>query len=112
MVRQGLLKVQYHFRLFKSKAAALVLLWCLLTAIAHRLLYRILIALDGAQSSSFVVSGTAAFVVIATPFFGWLADAKLGNYKLMKMGITVSLMASILVSLFSLLIYNTSLIEQ
>ena len=110
---KGLLKVQYHFRLFKSKAAALVLLWCLLTAIAHRFLYRILFALDGAQRASFAVSGTAATALIAAPFFGWLADAKLGNYKVMKMGITVSLIASVLVSLFSLLMYNTSLnIEQ
>ena len=110
---QGLLKVQYHFRLFKSKAAALVLLWCLLTTIAHRLLYHILITLDRAQRASSVLSGTAAFALIAAPFFGWLADAKLGNYKVMKIGITVSLIASVLVSLFSLLMYNTSLnIEQ
>ena len=106
---RGLLKKQCHFRWFKSKTAALVLLWCLLTAIAHRSLYHILIALDGAQRVSFVVSGTAASAFIAAPFFGWLADAKFGNYRVVKMGITVSLAASVLVSLFSLLTYTTSL---
>ena len=101
--------MQYNFRWFKSKAAALVLVWCLLTGVAQRLLYRILITLDGAQRASFVVSGTATFALIAAPFFGWLADAKMGNYKVMKMGIIVILLASVLVSLISLIIYNTSL---
>ena len=89
---RGLVKIQYHFRWFKSKAAALVLWWCLLTATAHWLLYYILIALDKAERALFTctVSGTAASAVIAAPSFGWLADAKLGNYEVMKMGITVS----------------------
>ena len=73
---RGLLKIQYQFRWFKSKAA-LVLLWYLLTAIAHRLLFDILNALDGTQRVSFAVVGTAASALIAAPFFGWLADAKL-----------------------------------
>ena len=84
----GQLKIQYRFRLFKSKGVVLVLLWWLLTVIANRLLYHILFALDGAQRASFALSGTAAFALIAAPFFGWLADAKLGNYKVMKMGIS------------------------
>ena len=99
----GLLKIQYHFRWFKSRAAALVLLWCLLTTAAYRLLFHILIALDEAQRASFAVSGTAASALIAAPFFGWLADAKLGNFKVMKMGVTISMVSSILLSLFSLL---------
>ena len=106
---RGLLKIQYHVRWFKSKAAALVLLWCLLTATAHRLLYLMLLVLDGTQRVSFAVVGTAAFALIAAPFFGWLADAKLGNYRVVKIGITISFSASVLVSLFSLLTYNTSL---
>ena len=63
--------MQYHFRWFKSKAAALVLLCCLLTLTANRLLYHILIALDGACRASFTVAGTAASALIAAPFFGW-----------------------------------------
>ena len=43
------------------------------------------------------------------PFFGWLADAKLGNYKVVKIGITVSWLASVLMGLLCLLNYNTSL---
>ena len=104
---RGWLKI--HFRSFNSKRAVLVLVWCLLTTIAHRILYFILVALDKEEETSYTVSGTAISVLLATPFFGWLADAKLGNYRVGKIGIGLSLTASVLVSLFSLLNYNTSL---
>ena len=106
---RGWLKTQYYFRWFNSKAAVLVLVWCLLTTIAHRILYLILVALDKEEEASCAVSGTAISVLLAAPIFGWLADAKLGNYKVMKIGIGLSLTASVLVSLFGLLNYNTSL---
>ena len=104
---RGWLKI--HFRSFNSKRAVLVLVWCLLTTIAHRILYFILVALDKEEETSYAVSGTAISVLLVTPFFGWLADAKLGNYRVVKIGIGLSLTASVLVSLFSLLNYNTSL---
>ena len=65
--------------------------------------------MDRERRESYAVSGTAISVLIAAPFFGWLADVKLGNYRVTKMGITFSLMASAIVSLFSLIDYNTSL---
>ena len=54
-------------------------------------------------------TSTGISVIVAVPFFGWLADAKLGNYKVVKIGVAVSWLASVLFSLFSLLNYNTSL---
>ena len=61
------------------------------------------------ERKSFLILGTGISVVIAAPFFGWLADAKLGNYKVVKIGITISWLASVLLSFFTLLNYNTSL---
>ena len=58
---------------------------------------------------SLVVLGTSIFLILAAPFFGWLADAKLGNYKVVKIGVTVSMLSSVMVALFTLLYYNTSL---
>ena len=94
------------FRWFHSKGAALVLVWTFLIVATHRLLYLILDTMD---SERIIVLSTSVCIFVAAPFFGWLADAKLGNYKVVKIGITVSWLASVLVSLFTLLYYNTSL---
>ena len=70
------------------------------------MLYEVVVASIPILSASLYTGG---FVFVAVPFFGWLADAKLGNYKVVKFGITVSWLASVLLSLFILLLYNTSL---
>ena len=87
----------------------MVLLWALLSIIGIRMLYEVMVALDSGESVSFLISSAGVLAFVAAPFFGWLADAKLGNYKVVKIGITVSLFASVLLSLFTLLYYNTSL---
>ena len=98
------------FRSIHSKGAILVLTWTLLTVVVHRTLYLIRINTLGSDKKlSFVDSGTGICVLVAVPFFGWLADAKLGNYKVVKIGVTVSLLASVSLCLFSLLNCNTSL---
>ena len=65
--------------------------------------------LDAEKTIPFLIQGTGISVFVAGPFFGWLADAKLGNYKVVKIGISISWLASVLVSIFTLLYYNTSL---
>ena len=95
-----------NFRWFRSKGATLVLIWLLLTIAGNRMLFKVL---DAEERKTFLILGTGISVVIAAPFFGWLAGAKLGNYKVVKIGIIVSWVASVLLSLFTLLYYNTSL---
>ena len=73
------------------------------------MLYDLLFALESRWRALLVVSATCVCVFVAVPFFGWLADAKLGNYKVVKIGITLSLLSSVMVSLLSLLYFNTSL---
>ena len=102
----GLSQGVLNFRWFQSKGAAFVLIWLLLTITGNRMLFEVLYA---EERKSFLILGTGISVVIAAPFFGWLADAKLGNYKVVKIGITISWLASVLLSFFTLLNYNTSL---
>ena len=102
---QGSLK----FRWFHSKGAALVLVWTLLTIAGNRMVYEATRNALISGGKLHFISSTSVSVIVAAPFFGWLADAKLGNYKVVKIGITISWLASVLVSLFSLLSYNTSL---
>ena len=101
---QGLLK----FRWFHSKGAALVLVWTLLAVAGYRVSYKVMLLLMPAESF-LITSSTGVLVVAAAPLIGWLADAKLGNYKVMKIGITLALLSSVLVSVFSLLNFNTPL---
>ena len=98
--------LRLKFRWFHSKGAALVLVWGLLTVMSNRMVYEVL---EKEERASFLILGTGISVVVTAPFFGWLADARLGNYKVVKIGITVSWLASVLGSLFTLLYYNTSL---
>ena len=84
----------------------MILIWVLLTFAGSRVLYKVVYS---ENRTLFFMSGIGISLIVAVPFFGWLADAKLGNYKVVKIGITISWLASVQVSLFSLLYYNTSL---
>ena len=86
-----------------------MLLSSLLATATHRILYKLLVGIESGGMGLLVVSGTSTCVLVGVPFLGWLADAKLGNYRVVRIGIVVSLLASVLVSLFSLLYYNTLL---
>ena len=105
----NLCKGSLKFRWFYSKGAALVLVWALLTIAGNRIAERVLKASFQEDRMPFLLTSTSIYVIVAVPFFGWLADAKLGNYQVAKIGIAVSWLASVLLSLFSLLNYNTSL---
>ena len=84
----------------------MVLVWALLTIAGNRIVYEVTMNESFSDDIMSLISSTS---IVAVPFFGWLADAKLGNYKVVKIGITVSWLASVLVSLFCLLSHNTSL---
>ena len=89
----------------------MVLVWTILTIAGNRFEYRVLEGsfLEDFNKMPSLLPSTSISVIVAVPFFGWLADAKLGNYKVVKIGITVSWLASVLMGLLCLLNYNTSL---
>ena len=106
---ENLSRCFFKIRWFNSKGAALVLVWTLLGTVGCRVSYELLASLNPWRISLLTISVTGVSVTAATPFFGWLADAKLGNYKIVKIGITLTLFSSVLLSVFSLLNINTSL---
>ena len=78
-------------RWFYSKGAFLVLLWTTLVSAAVRSYWTILgerILLNGIElggiNSSRVFIALPFLVYITIPLLGWLADAKLGNYRVFK----------------------------
>ena len=102
---RGLLKLRW----FHSKGAALVLVWTLLGTAGYRVSYELMASLTESKS---LLIGAGVPIIVAAPFFGWLADAKLGNYKVVKISITLSFLSSVLFSLFCLINFNTSLSSE
>ena len=66
----------------------MVLVWTLLAVAGYRASYKVMLFLIPAKSF-LIISSTGVSVVAAAPLIGWLADAKLGNYKVVKIGITL-----------------------
>ena len=95
------MKCKYSVRYFSSKGAYLVLLWTLLIfVVIQSLSYSIsitiknIIPLPSMNVHSLILNLIAVvIVVISAPLSGWLADAKLGNYKTFQFG-TVLLFVS------------------
>ena len=95
------MKCQYKIRWVSSKGALLVLIWTLL--------YDFVIIFFN-YSSSFAIKGNndpsvvtewlylipLPFVLLSTPLFGWLADAKFGYYKVFRVGISLVFMSTML----------------
>ena len=83
---------KYQVRWFYSKGAFLVLLWTTLVSAAVRSYWTILgerILLNGIElggiNSSRVFIALPFLVYITIPLLGWLADAKLGNYRVLNL---------------------------
>ncbi len=101
---------KYRVRYFYSKGAFLVLVWTLLMIIAfisinHNLAtfnpqcdqeqYKIL--------SKWMLAIPVVIGLLGAVFSGWLADAKLGNYRVMKYSIILLFITSISSSIVTLL---------
>ncbi len=84
-------KCKYRVRWFYSKGAFLVLVWIMLLTITcfsvgHvlNITYTTILQNDGLNIPKWVNAITAIFGMFRAVFSGWLADAKLGNYRVMK----------------------------
>ena len=104
---------KYRIRWFNSKGAALVLLWIILiSASVSTLLYvfQDLTLLFGSNGKKVLVWITIAVLcvscLVCAPLAGWLADARLGNYKVFKTGCVFLFIASVMACLYVLVITN------
>ncbi len=93
---------KYRVRRFYSKGALLVLIWTTLIsatiwgcqAVLGTRINKIL------PRYHYVEIILPAPFYICIPFFGWMADAKYGNYKVFKFGSMVLFFAAVLASMF------------
>ena len=95
---------KYRIRWFNSKGAALVLVWNLLISASAWYLFRVnTILLSGLNSndsngtSFWIYQGAVGILLlVCAPLSGWLADARLGNYKVFKIGCVFVFFASVM----------------
>ena len=94
------MKCKYRARWFSSKGAFLVLLWTLLLGIGCTLLLFIT-AKCTVRSASVPLRWSSSIstllsVIVSAPLSGWLADAKVGNYKVFKVGVVLLFTSSVM----------------
>lgn len=104
---------KYRMRWFHSKGAFLVLISNMLISASVLALYRLydrtVFAKNGVfgpDSLSFVLCVPFFALIVSAPLSGWLADARLGNYKVLKLGYVLIFSAAV-VGCLSLLIFKT-----
>ena len=101
------MKCKYRVRWFSSKGAFLVLLWTLLITISCSLLVHTIDNRDaGGISVRLKWISTIPLllsVIVSAPLSGWLADAKLGNFKVFRVGAVLLFISTVITCLFMIL---------
>ena len=94
------MKCKYRVRWFSSKGALLVLLWTLLVVISCSLPSHIEAARLNSGPSRWLVVIPVMLLFVSAPLSGWLADAKFGNYKVLKIGIVLLFISAVMNCLY------------
>ena len=91
------MKCKYRVRWFSSKGAFLVLLWILLLTIAFNLIVKtVTLHRHSLVLLAQYFLGPIILAFVCAPLSGWLADAKLGNYKMFRFGVVLSFISAVL----------------
>ena len=99
-------------RWFRSKPAALVLVWTLCSCTAlwsiNSTTHNAYRGLKWTGNQSFVLSSAvpAVVIVFAIPFSGWLADSRFGNFKVFKAGSVLLFIGSVSTAMFIFFNYH------
>ena len=106
MSRNGC-KCKYRVRWFYSKGAFLVLVWIMLLTIACVSVSHVFHVFRQRLDVNFVIPKwlytiPVVFGLFGAVFSGWLADAKLGNYRVMKYSFVLLFLISLLSSAVTL----------
>ena len=100
------MKCKYRMRWFSSKGAFLVLLWTLLVAIGCSLTsvqtFDFFNNIAYAPSKWFLPI-SMMITLVSAPLSGWLADARLGNYKTFRIGVVLLFISTVMNCLFLIL---------
>ena len=97
-------KCKYRVRWFYSKGAFLVLVWVILMTIACVSVYHVFHQRSDVKFviSKWLLAIPIVFGLLGAVFSGWLADAKLGNYRVMKYSFVLLFFLYLLSSAFTL----------
>ena len=100
-------RCKYRVRWFYSKGAFLVLVWVMLLTMACLSVSHVLHVFRQRSVVDFVIPKwvfaiPVVFGLLGAVFSGWLADAKLGNYKVMKYSFVLLFFLCLLFSAFTL----------
>ncbi len=100
-------KCKYRVRWFYSKGAFLILVWIMLLTMACVSVSRVFYEFHQLYDVNFVTSKwllaiPIVFGLFGAVFSGWLADAKLGNYRVMKYSCVLLFFLYLLCSTFTL----------
>ncbi len=92
------MKCKYRVRWFYSKGALLVLFWFLLIAFAISSMFRVLPPIQFSEINfySWMYGCLALLSILVAPLVGWLADAKFGNYKVVRFGVWLLFLAALI----------------
>ena len=102
---------KYRIRWFHSKGAALVLIWIMLSSAAFESSFQVSqVFYPGLIEVEFYVwvLRFVPFIVVvfSAPFAGWLADARIGNYRLFKTGAVIVFFTVVIVCVCVLVLRN------
>ncbi len=97
-------KCKYRVRWFYSKGAFLVLVWIMLWTIAYTSLTHVFRHQPAVHFvlPKWLLAIPLVFGLLGAVFSGWLADAKLGNYKVMKYSFVLLFLITLLSSAITL----------
>ena len=100
-------KCKYRVRWFYSKGAFLVLVWIILFSITCFSVVHVLSTYTASKNNGSIIPKwvnaiPAIFGSLGAVFSGWLADARLGNYRVMKYNFVLLLIASLCCSAYTL----------
>ena len=107
-------------KLLITKPAALVLFWtlCLNTAFwsENELIGPMYMGLAKSKDKShlayLIVMPSAVLVLLALPFFGWLADSRFGNFKVFRAGCVLTFLGNVLFCVCTLVDANLDLSQH
>ena len=87
-------KLRYHVRILKNKGAILVIAWSFLITVMHY--YITYTSLNTYTSHIFVL--LQSIVGLTLPIGGWLADVRLGRYKVISLSLWMMWFSSIIIT--------------
>ena len=104
------MKCKYRVRWFYSKGALLVLFWILIITFVITSMFTVFPSPSTTLTNNLYTWVYGVLLILSLlvgPLAGWLADAKFGNYKVVRFGVWLLFLATVLNCFYYLIADNT-----